>query len=94
MELVCDFGGAGAFCDKGLNFFQLVLITVLKPRGVMKNELWVAGEAERATNIMDPALIESSVIKRTSTSKWDYPTPAEGTSLFTDGLSANDFSPG
>jgi hypothetical protein len=27
----------------------------------MKNEVWVAGEAERATNIMDPALIERSV---------------------------------
>jgi hypothetical protein len=71
MELVCDFGGAGTFCDKGLNFLQLALIPVLKPRGVMENELWVAGEAERATDIMDPALIESTVTKRTSTSKWD-----------------------
>ena len=71
MELVCDFGGAGALFDKGLDFLQLALIPVLKPRRIMKNELWVTGEAERATDIMDPALIESSINKRTSTSKWD-----------------------
>jgi hypothetical protein len=71
MELVCDFGGARALCDKGLDFLQLALIPVLKPRRIMKNELWVFGEAERATDIMDPALIESSVNKRTSTTKWD-----------------------
>ena len=29
----------------------------------MKDEVWVAGEAERATHIMDPALIERSVTK-------------------------------
>jgi hypothetical protein len=69
MELVCDFGGAGTFCDKGLNFHQLALIPVLKPRRVMKNELWVACEAKGAADIMDPALFESSVIKRTLTSK-------------------------
>ena len=49
----------------------------------MKNEVWVAGEAERATHIMDPALIERSVTKRTSTCKWGYPTPSVGSSLFT-----------
>ena len=61
MELVCDFRGVCAFCDKGLNFDQLALIPILKPGRVMKNEVWVAGKAERATNIVDPALTERSV---------------------------------
>ena len=69
MELVCDFGGAGTFCDKGLNFLQLALIPILEPRRVMKNEFWVACKAERATDIMDPALIESSIIEGMLTNK-------------------------
>ena len=71
MESVFDFGGAGTFCDKGLEFLHVVLIPDLKPRRVMKNERWVACEAERAADIMDPALIESSIMKRTSTSIYD-----------------------
>ena len=39
MDLICDFGGAGMFCDKGLNFQQLALIPIFKPQRVMKNEL-------------------------------------------------------
>ena len=58
MKLVCDFRGARTLSNKGLDLFQLVLVPVLKSRGIMKNELWVAGEAERATDIMDPTLIE------------------------------------
>ena len=60
MKLICDFRGARTLSNKGLDLFQLVLVPVLKSRGIMKNEPWVVGKAERATDIMDPTLIEST----------------------------------
>ena len=83
MKLVCDFRGVRALSNKGLNLFQLVLVPVLKSRGIMKNELRVAGEAEPAMDIMDPTLIESRSTSEPPSGRGKA-TSEVGSSLFID----------
>jgi len=58
MKLVSDLGGACLLCNKRLDLLQLALVPVLKPRRIVKNELWVACESERSVDFMDPSLTE------------------------------------
>ena len=61
MKLVIYFGCSCAFSNKGLDVLQLTLVSRLKPRRIVKNELRVAGKAKRAANIMDSTLVSISV---------------------------------
>ena len=60
VKLVCNIRGAGAISNEGLDLFKLALVSILESRGIMKNEFWIAGEGERAPDIMDPTLIEGT----------------------------------
>jgi len=56
MELIIYFGGSGTLRDEGLDLLQLCFVSSLKPRRVMKDELWVGGKGERTIDIVNSAL--------------------------------------
>lgn len=82
MKLICNFGSTRTLSNKRLDIDQLTFIPCLKPGRIMKDELRVAGEAKRATDIMDPTLIGSSVKAVTSTGESRLNTSEVGSSCF------------
>ena len=57
MNLIIWFSGLGMRLDEYLYFLQLALISSLKPRRVMEDEVEVALEEEWVLDIMDTTLI-------------------------------------
>ena len=68
MKLVCYLCGLCTFSDKGLDFLELAVVSCLESGRVVEDELRVALEAERATDVMDPTLITNRIRTSTSTS--------------------------
>ena len=64
VKSICDFRGAGAVSNKRLNLFKLAIVLILESRSIVKDELWIAGEAKSPTDIMDPTLRGYRVNKR------------------------------
>ena len=69
MKLVCYLCGLCTFSDKGLDFLELAVVSSLESGRVVEDELRVALEAERATDVMDPTLITSGIRTPTPMSK-------------------------
>ena len=61
MKLIIDFGRLCTRLDECLYFLQLTVVSSLKSRRVMKDELWVTLKGEWAIDIMDTALITSKI---------------------------------
>ena len=61
MKLIVWFGGLGMRFNESLYFLQLTIISSLKPRRVMKDELQVTLKEEWAIDIMDTMLISGNV---------------------------------
>ena len=61
MELIVWVGGHRMFFNECLDTYQLTLVSGLKPRRVMEDELRVALKGEWTIDIMDAALISNRI---------------------------------
>ena len=61
MKLLVYFRGLCTFVNECLNFLQLTLVSRLKPRRIMENELRVALKGEWAIDILEAALINGKI---------------------------------